>query len=520
MTEEEVPTNFALMAFSDSEVLNNKTCSKTCLKSFEDLKSQYDNLRIELNKSKSDLANYKRGLASVEEQLVFYKKNEGMLCDQIAVFKRDASFNESEINALKIQIERLKKEKESNQIKIDNFENASKSLDKLIGSQISYNNRNGVGYNAVAPPPTSLFAPPTIDLSNSGLKEFKQPEFEGYGVKDEIMENVSANVQKPKQADKPRKVCQNPRNNTVLTKFDLVPISTARQSSSRTAATVSTARPIKTVAPKPFVNLNNKVNTVKVNFVNTAKGKRVTSAVGEQGIDVVKSKACWVWRPKLKAESREDIDDSMNILSVLAVYHTTNGHQFIMSNRQERIGYSRANDNWIEACCCMIIREKVNTARQILNMDGLKVCTASTKVSTARTATVKTVNDGEQQITVTVDGHKFAITEASVRRHLQLADVDGLSSLPNTEIFEQLSLMGKGVHVPLFDTMLLHDQPGQGEGPTLSVESQHTPTASSPSTSQTTTSQPTSLQAHSSHEPTTEPIITTSSPHSQETNLY
>ncbi|GKA14151.1 putative ribonuclease H-like domain-containing protein [Tanacetum coccineum] len=71
------------------------------------------------------------------------------------------------------EIERLKKEKESNQIKLDNFENSSKSLDKLIGSQISDNNRNGVGYNAVAPPPTSLFAPPTIGLSNSGLEEFK-----------------------------------------------------------------------------------------------------------------------------------------------------------------------------------------------------------------------------------------------------------------------------------------------------------------------------------------------------------
>ncbi|GKC13687.1 hypothetical protein Tco_1010469 [Tanacetum coccineum] len=116
----------------------------------------------------------------------------------------------------------------------------------------------------------------------------------------------------------------------VLTKSSLVPINTARQSYSRIAATVSTARPIRTVAPKPFVNvaksrpnafqkshspfrrpfyqqtvltnrnLNNKVNTVKVNSVNITKGKRVTSAVGEQEIDVVKSKACWVWRPKLK----------------------------------------------------------------------------------------------------------------------------------------------------------------------------------------------------------------------------
>ncbi|GKD95505.1 ribonuclease H-like domain-containing protein [Tanacetum coccineum] len=195
--------------------------------------------RIELNKSEFDLANYKSGLAYVEEQLVFYKKNESMLCDQIAVVKRDASFNESEINALKIQIERLKKEKESNQIKIDNFENASKSLDKLIGCQISDNNRKGVGYNSVAPLPTGLFTPPTIDLSNSSLEEFKQPEFKGYGVKvnksvsensfneikktsgapiiedwisdcneDETLEKVSesANVQKPKQADQPRKI--------------------------------------------------------------------------------------------------------------------------------------------------------------------------------------------------------------------------------------------------------------------------------------------------------------------------
>ncbi|GKA77842.1 hypothetical protein Tco_0784379 [Tanacetum coccineum] len=134
--------------------------------------------------------------------------------------------------------------------------------------------------------------------------------------------------------------------------------------------------------------------------------------------------------------------------------------------------------------------------------------------------TVETVNDEEQQINVTVDGHKFVITEASVRGNLQLADVDGISSLPNTDIFEQLTLMGPkktsweqfssniataiiclatnrtfkfpqlifdGVHVPLFETMLLHDQPGQGKGPTLTVESQHTPIAS-PSTSQPTTS--------------------------------
>nr|GEY49762.1 ribonuclease H-like domain-containing protein [Tanacetum cinerariifolium] len=62
----------------------------------------------------------------------------------------------------------------------------SKSLDKLIESQIPDNNKKGVGfvsYNAVLPPHTGLFSPPKLDLSNSGLEEFQQPEFEGYGPK-------------------------------------------------------------------------------------------------------------------------------------------------------------------------------------------------------------------------------------------------------------------------------------------------------------------------------------------------
>ncbi|GJX61005.1 hypothetical protein Tco_0293905 [Tanacetum coccineum] len=63
--------NFALYGFlMYSDGTNNKTCSKTCLKNFEDLKSKYDKLRIELNKSESDLDSYKKGLALVEEQLL------------------------------------------------------------------------------------------------------------------------------------------------------------------------------------------------------------------------------------------------------------------------------------------------------------------------------------------------------------------------------------------------------------------------------------------------------------------
>nr|GFA64257.1 hypothetical protein [Tanacetum cinerariifolium] len=56
-------------------------------------------------------------------------------------------------------------------------------------------------------------------------------------------------------------------------------------------------------------------------------------------------------------------------------------------------------------------------------------------------AMAKTIN-GEAQIHARVDGKKLIITEASIRRDLQLADDEGVDCLPNSTIFEQLSLMG------------------------------------------------------------------------------
>ncbi|GJX52441.1 ribonuclease H-like domain-containing protein [Tanacetum coccineum] len=56
----------------------------------------------------------------------------------------------------------------------------------LKRSQIPDKSRKGLGfvsYNVVQPPPTGLFSPLNLDLSNSGLEKFQQPEFEGYGPK-------------------------------------------------------------------------------------------------------------------------------------------------------------------------------------------------------------------------------------------------------------------------------------------------------------------------------------------------
>ncbi|GJY76786.1 ribonuclease H-like domain-containing protein [Tanacetum coccineum] len=66
MAEEEIQANMALMAFSDSEVKNDKSCSKNCLKNYEALKKQYDDLLVKLSDTDFKAATYKRGLATLE----------------------------------------------------------------------------------------------------------------------------------------------------------------------------------------------------------------------------------------------------------------------------------------------------------------------------------------------------------------------------------------------------------------------------------------------------------------------
>ncbi|GJU60316.1 hypothetical protein Tco_1238082 [Tanacetum coccineum] len=113
----------------------------------------------------------------------------------------------------------------------------------------------------------------------------------------------------------------------VATKSGQVPVNAAKQSSPRAATSISTARPVNTDAPKPKVNdalpttysyfkahspvrrafnqksaaktnnFNEKVNTARVNNVTTAGPKAVVSAAEGNGENVVKSSACWIWRP-------------------------------------------------------------------------------------------------------------------------------------------------------------------------------------------------------------------------------
>ncbi|GJT69743.1 hypothetical protein Tco_1029029 [Tanacetum coccineum] len=132
--------NYALIAFSssnsDSEVSNDSICSKSYLETIILLKSQNDQLLKDLKKSKLMV--------------------------------------------------------------LDKFENASKSLDKLIECQIIDNCKKGFRYNAVPPPYTGNFMPPTPNLSFTSLDEFvNKPVVENKKSNEEVSKVVRKSDDSP-----------------------------------------------------------------------------------------------------------------------------------------------------------------------------------------------------------------------------------------------------------------------------------------------------------------------------------
>ncbi|GJW20899.1 putative ribonuclease H-like domain-containing protein [Tanacetum coccineum] len=72
------------------------------------------------------------------------------------------------------------------------------------------------------------------------------------------------------------------------------------------------------------------------------------------------------------------------------------------------------------------------------------------------TASATTNQNGEMEITATIDGRLKTITESSIRRHLKLEDSAGINSLPNAKMFEQLALME---HVSDSDSLTVDPTP-------------------------------------------------------------
>nr|GEX35900.1 hypothetical protein [Tanacetum cinerariifolium] len=171
--------NYALMAFlslsSDSKVSNDSTCSKFCLENVKLLKSLNEQLLKDLKKSELMVLGYKTCFESVKERLKIFKTNETVYLEDIKCLKFEIQLKEIAIREVRKKLKIAQKEKNGIQLNVENFKNASKSLNKLIEGQIVDNCKKGLGYeiyNVVLPPYTENSLPPTPDLSFTGLDEF------------------------------------------------------------------------------------------------------------------------------------------------------------------------------------------------------------------------------------------------------------------------------------------------------------------------------------------------------------
>ncbi|GKE87206.1 hypothetical protein Tco_1564681 [Tanacetum coccineum] len=201
----------------------------------------------------------------------------------------------SGLQSVEEKLEIAQKEKDGIQFNVDKFENASKRLKKLIESQIVNNYKKGLGYNAVPPPYTGNFMPPTPDLSFTGLDEF---------VNKPVVENSKdmSSKEEPKVANK----CDDA---PIIEEWCQIMRKKIQVNVGHTKTTVNAARPMSylskiahSTVKRPIhknttfenSNFNQMVNTVKDKNVNTVRPKAVVNAVKGNNDNVVKASACWV----------------------------------------------------------------------------------------------------------------------------------------------------------------------------------------------------------------------------------
>nr|GEY31868.1 hypothetical protein [Tanacetum cinerariifolium] len=207
---EESPTNFSLMAYfsisSNSKVSNDSNCSSSCLENVKILKEQNKQLLKDLRTSEINVITYTTGLESVKARLLVYKKNESIYEENIKLLKRKIHLREVAITELRRKLELAQKQKDEIQLTVENFENSSKSLSKLLDYQIANKCKASLGYNAIPPPYTGNFMPPKPNLSFSNLEEFGNKPI----VSESTIKKLVVNTSKAKASkDKPKVVRKN-----------------------------------------------------------------------------------------------------------------------------------------------------------------------------------------------------------------------------------------------------------------------------------------------------------------------
>ncbi|GJW39691.1 ribonuclease H-like domain-containing protein [Tanacetum coccineum] len=303
----------------------------------QDEPTEFALMAYTLNSSGSDtetnqeIVAYQLGLESVEAQLVVHQKNEVVYEEMIAVLEFEVKDKGNAVTRLTNQLEQTLKEKEDLKDKPEQFETSSKNLTKLINSQISSKDKTGLGYgdqlneNSISPPLTGNYIPPLANISFVGLNDsvyrpttnktsasvsqvetsntppsntsVEIPRVEsvrssGVIIKDWVSDDEedifqSEDSQTTVKPSLKKIEFTKARNETIKTDKQVVKPRMVTQSLRSRRIPVSTAKQVS----------KEKVNTVRVNGINTAWQTAVSTVKGNR-VTVVKASAGCVWRPK------------------------------------------------------------------------------------------------------------------------------------------------------------------------------------------------------------------------------
>ncbi|GJV73698.1 hypothetical protein Tco_1493693 [Tanacetum coccineum] len=424
MADDEVPINMAFMAFSDSEIHNDKTCSKTYLKSFETLKTQLDDLKIEFNKFEFNLANYKRGLASVEEQLVFYKKNEpefeGYGPKTSKSISKDISNEVMESPDAPLVKELVSDDKLEKKIVFPTVAKIyfvrAKQQEKRVRKPVMYAKMYS----------KACFVCGSFDHVQANCSYHQRERVVSGNNYTRMNYNYSTKQAHPSAH-------RNMAARAVLMKTGLRPLKTIRPVNTAHSKTI-----VYSAKPMPKA-----VNTAKLNLA-------VVNAVREN-------------QCHLQKEDQVYVDSGCS-------WHMTCNMSYLSDFKEFDRGYVTFRGGHHET----------------KGIDGsLYALTENPTIYVSliqqfwNTATGRTLDNGEMEITATIDGKNTSlkpilsessihilplevdignikltvkiVSKESIRRHLKLKDSDGISNLPTTESFEQLALIGSPTQTNVAD---------------------------------------------------------------------
>nr|GEV13114.1 hypothetical protein [Tanacetum cinerariifolium] len=134
--------------------------------------------------------------------------------------------------------------------------------------------------------------------------------------------------------------------------------------------------------------------------------------------------------------------DRKSTTGVWVLHHTSNGHQFTMSNRYQEVTSPE------QMASVTVARDFITAVSYELMLFGLMKVVAVNlmllghKLMLSRATSIVEKVNGDVQLQALIDDKKVVFTEAIIRRGLHLDDADGVECLPNAKIFEELARMG------------------------------------------------------------------------------